>query len=583
MPTPSDSIALRFARRLLVPDILLLFLELAVVFVPLVVFFELDPLQRVLLPRLLAVVFPLALVAWLAITRLWRVALVARLPPPPRRRDARRDDARRGVRRPARLSAPRARAARRALVRRRHHGRARAQPPRRLPARRRLHRHRRRHRARVRHRHLPRAGLRAHPRAHARGAPARSRHAARLRRLLSRAAALGGVRHRRLRHLRHRRVHLLLHPDQPRAVRPPRDLLPAHRRGAHRRLVRATCARCRGRSIATSTPRSRRAPPISRCATIRARSPPIARRSRSRTSSRSPRSPSGSSPSWRSSCRASCSSAWTWRTRRSCAAPPSSSPSAPRSTRRCGTARRCARCSSTSPRATARRRRRSARRCRCARKMLAGFGALTFFACGMSLFLSYMQYKTMASGFIQRESELRLDSTLAELRERGASHPPTHEEILRVLRDRGALEGAEGQRAGRGGHLLSAARRRRAADRRSAAARQGPPPLAVDRRGAHAPARARRHAARRQLAHRRLRAPLRRRARLRLDRAAAARLSRPRPRSGAAGEDPHLLLLRAADRVDGPGHPRRRRSDAADPRSRAPRRRHGQGRSRSAR
>src|SRR5437764_12733710 len=65
--------------------------------------------------------------------------------------------------------------------------------------------------------------------------------------------------------------------------------------------------------------------------------------------------------------------------------------------------------------------------------MLDVFGAQTFYACGMSLFLSYMQYKTMASGFIQRESELRLDSTLAELRERGASHPPTREEILRVL------------------------------------------------------------------------------------------------------------------------------------------------------
>ena len=67
-------------------------------------------------------------------------------------------------------------------------------------------------------------------------------------------------------------------------------------------------------------------------------------------------------------------------------------------------------------------------------KMLAGFGALTFFACGMSLFLSYMQYKTMATGFIGRESELRLDSTLAELRERGASHgPPSRDEILDVL------------------------------------------------------------------------------------------------------------------------------------------------------
>ena len=69
-------------------------------------------------------------------------------------------------------------------------------------------------------------------------------------------------------------------------------------------------------------------------------------------------------------------------------------------------------------------------------KMLAGFGALTFFACGMSLFLSYMQYKTMATGFIQRESELRLDSTLAELRERGARQgPPKEEDIVRVLRN----------------------------------------------------------------------------------------------------------------------------------------------------
>ncbi|HEX6837586.1 MAG TPA: hypothetical protein VF334_13490, partial [Polyangia bacterium] len=75
MPTPSDSIALRFARRLLIPDILLLLVELAVIFVPLVVFFELDPPQRALLPRLLAVVFPLALAVWLVVTRVWRAPL----------------------------------------------------------------------------------------------------------------------------------------------------------------------------------------------------------------------------------------------------------------------------------------------------------------------------------------------------------------------------------------------------------------------------------------------------------------------------------------------------------------------------
>jgi signal transduction histidine kinase len=68
-------------------------------------------------------------------------------------------------------------------------------------------------------------------------------------------------------------------------------------------------------------------------------------------------------------------------------------------------------------------------------KMLLGFGMLTFFACGMSLFLSYMQYKTMATGFIQRESELRLDSTIAELRERAAreGEAPSQDEIIGVL------------------------------------------------------------------------------------------------------------------------------------------------------
>src|SRR5262245_44506861 len=67
--------ALRFARRLLVPDVLLLLVELGVIFVPLVAFFDLDPVQRALLPRLLAVVFPLALAAWLGVTRVWRLPL----------------------------------------------------------------------------------------------------------------------------------------------------------------------------------------------------------------------------------------------------------------------------------------------------------------------------------------------------------------------------------------------------------------------------------------------------------------------------------------------------------------------------
>jgi signal transduction histidine kinase len=67
-------------------------------------------------------------------------------------------------------------------------------------------------------------------------------------------------------------------------------------------------------------------------------------------------------------------------------------------------------------------------------KMLFSFGALTFFSCGMSLFLSYMQYKTMATGFIQRESALRLDSALSELRERAARQGELLQaDILQVL------------------------------------------------------------------------------------------------------------------------------------------------------
>jgi signal transduction histidine kinase len=48
-------------------------------------------------------------------------------------------------------------------------------------------------------------------------------------------------------------------------------------------------------------------------------------------------------------------------------------------------------------------------------KMLAGFGAVSVIACGLSLFWSFMQYKTLATVFIQRESELRLDAVLADL------------------------------------------------------------------------------------------------------------------------------------------------------------------------
>jgi signal transduction histidine kinase len=69
-------------------------------------------------------------------------------------------------------------------------------------------------------------------------------------------------------------------------------------------------------------------------------------------------------------------------------------------------------------------------------KMLAGFGALTVFACGLSLFWSFMQYKTLATVFIQRESELRLDALLGKLKK--APGPLSQAQILSTLRESAA-------------------------------------------------------------------------------------------------------------------------------------------------
>jgi signal transduction histidine kinase len=66
-------------------------------------------------------------------------------------------------------------------------------------------------------------------------------------------------------------------------------------------------------------------------------------------------------------------------------------------------------------------------------KMLAGFGALTVFACGLSLFWSFMQYKTLANTFINRESELRLDALMEKLRASGSDGKLSTEQILATL------------------------------------------------------------------------------------------------------------------------------------------------------
>jgi len=71
-------------------------------------------------------------------------------------------------------------------------------------------------------------------------------------------------------------------------------------------------------------------------------------------------------------------------------------------------------------------------------KMLAGFGALMVFACGLSLFWSFMQYKTLATVFIQRESELRLDALMDKLKAGAVDEKLSTEQILSTLKQSAA-------------------------------------------------------------------------------------------------------------------------------------------------
>jgi len=62
-------------------------------------------------------------------------------------------------------------------------------------------------------------------------------------------------------------------------------------------------------------------------------------------------------------------------------------------------------------------------------KMLGGFGSLTIFACGLSLFWSFVQYKTLATRFIEHETELRRDRVAAMLEGR-LDGPPAESRAL---------------------------------------------------------------------------------------------------------------------------------------------------------
>src|SRR5262249_60128070 len=58
-------------------------------------------------------------------------------------------------------------------------------------------------------------------------------------------------------------------------------------------------------------------------------------------------------------------------------------------------------------------------------KLLISFGGLVLFACGLSLFWGFIQYKTLATSYLGRQAELTPDSVTSALPTRPRPpHPP---------------------------------------------------------------------------------------------------------------------------------------------------------------
>jgi len=68
-------------------------------------------------------------------------------------------------------------------------------------------------------------------------------------------------------------------------------------------------------------------------------------------------------------------------------------------------------------------------------KMLISFGGLVLFACGLALFWSFIQYKNLAAGFVQKQALQKLDFVRDEVRMRAAKRerPPDTQLVREVL------------------------------------------------------------------------------------------------------------------------------------------------------
>jgi signal transduction histidine kinase len=73
-------------------------------------------------------------------------------------------------------------------------------------------------------------------------------------------------------------------------------------------------------------------------------------------------------------------------------------------------------------------------------KLLISFGGLVLFACGLSLFWGFIQYKTLATSYLQGQAQLKLKWVRSEVQARVAQSgvPPTEKVVKEVLTDAGA-------------------------------------------------------------------------------------------------------------------------------------------------
>jgi signal transduction histidine kinase len=77
-------------------------------------------------------------------------------------------------------------------------------------------------------------------------------------------------------------------------------------------------------------------------------------------------------------------------------------------------------------------------------KLLVSFGGLVLFACGLSLFWAYIQYKTLVTASVRREAQLKLDWVRSETQVRQRQGQRGEDAVRRILEQAAAASTAEG-------------------------------------------------------------------------------------------------------------------------------------------